>query len=97
LESAAYFTHDRGEWALPKAEALAYLDWCEHHGFHVLGFDVWYPSTPGPTVTDLGLGNTEGIAAARREIARHPGRDVSGSVVFNITVAERESIPAVGA
>jgi hypothetical protein len=87
LESAAYFTDDRREWALPKSEALAYLDWCERRGLKVLGFEVWYPTTPGPTVTDLGLGNVEGIAAARNGIARHPGRYVSGSVVFNITVA----------
>jgi len=29
LEAAAYFTEDRKEWALPKAESFRYLDWCE--------------------------------------------------------------------
>jgi hypothetical protein len=93
FESAAYFTHGRREWALPKGEALTYLDWCEQRGLNVLGFEVWYPTTPGPTITDLGLGNIEGVAAARDGITQHPGRYVSGSVVFNITVAEHEPIP----
>jgi hypothetical protein len=91
FEAAAYFTGNRGEWALPKVEALDYLDWCEHGGLTVLGFDVWYPTTPGPTVTDLGLGNVEGVEAVRAAIRDHPGRHVSGTVVFNIWVAGRGS------
>jgi hypothetical protein len=64
LASAAYFTGDRQEWALPKAEALSYLDWCESKSLSVLGFEVWYPTTPGPTVVELGVGNVE-------ELQRH--------------------------
>ena len=86
FEPAAYFTSDRSEWALPKAEALDYLDWCERRSLRVLGFEVWYPTTPGPTVTDFGLGNVEGVTAARAGIREHPGSDLSGPVVFNITV-----------
>lgn len=96
LEPAAYFTGDRREWALPKAAALDYLDWCECQGLRVLGFEVWYPTTPGPTVTDFGLGNVEGVAASRDRIREHPGRYVSGPVVFNITVAEDDHIPTAG-
>jgi hypothetical protein len=96
LEPAAYFTEDRGEWALPKAEALEYLDWCERRGLRVLGFEVWYPTTPGPTVTDLGLGNVEGVTAVREGIREHPGRYVWGQVVFNITIAEHDPMPTAG-
>src|SRR4051812_43302969 len=87
FESRAYFTADRLEWALPKPDALAYLDWCESRGLKVLGFDVWYPTTPGPTVTDVGIGNIEGVAAVRAAISHHPGHYVWGPVVFNITMA----------
>jgi hypothetical protein len=84
LVAHAYFTADGREWALRKPEALEYLDWCEQQGLRVLGFDVWYPS--GPTPTDFGLGNVEGVAAVRDLIRAHPGRYVWGAVVFNITV-----------
>jgi len=87
LQPAAYFTGDRREWALPKAAALDYVDWCEGQGLRVLGFEVWYPTTPGPTVTDVGLGNVEGTAAVRARILEHPERYVWGPVVFNFTVA----------
>jgi hypothetical protein len=40
FDSVAYFTEDRREWALPKQNALAYLDWCEQHELSVLGFEV---------------------------------------------------------
>jgi hypothetical protein len=96
LESAAYFTDDRDEWALPKAWALEYLDWCEQRGLRVLGFEVWYPTAPGPTVTDIGLGNVEGVVATREGIRNHPGRYASGSVVFNITVGDQGPVSAAG-
>jgi hypothetical protein len=96
LEPAAYFTDDRGEWALPKAEALKYLDWCERRGLNVLGFDVWYPTRPGPTVKDLGTWNVAGVAATREAIREHPGRYSSGPVVFNITVATHAPISTAG-
>jgi hypothetical protein len=96
LEHAAYFTVDRKEWALPKAEAILYLDWCEREDFKVLGFDVWYPTSPDPTVADLGIGNIEGIAATLEGIQQHPGCDVYGPVVFNIWVVEHGSTPTAG-
>lgn len=96
LAPAAYFTGDRREWALPKSEALAYIDWCEREHLEVLGFEVWYPTTPGPTVLEFGVGNVEGIAAAREGLQNHPGRYPSGPVVFNITVADREPTPRAG-
>lgn len=96
LESAAYFTGDRREWALPKTEALEYLNWCENQGLKVLGFEVWYPTTPGPTVTDVGLGNVDGVAAAREGIRQHSGSHASGRVVFNISVGEHGPISAAG-
>lgn len=91
LASTAYFTKDRGEWALPKEAALSYLDWCEQLGLTVLGFEVWYPTMPGPTVTDLGLGNVQGVVAARAGIREHPGQREEGPVVFNITVVDYRS------
>jgi hypothetical protein len=93
LASAAYFTGDRQEWALPKAEALSYLDWCESKSLSVIGFEVWYPTTPGPTVVELGVGNVEGIAATRDSIRQHADRDVNSPLVFNITVAEHGPNP----
>ena len=92
FESTAYFTNGRREWALPKSDALAYLDWCDSRGLKVLGFEVWYPTTPGPTVTDVGVGNLEGVGAVRSAITSHPGHYAWGPVVFNITVAEPEPV-----
>jgi hypothetical protein len=86
LESSTYFTAGRREWALPKAAALEYLDWCEAQGLGVHGFDIWYPTKPSPTVTDEGLGNVEGVAAARESIRRHPGEYASGQVVWSCPV-----------
>jgi hypothetical protein len=91
LKAAAYFTEDRKEWALPKADALAYLDWCERENLSVLGFEVWYPTMPGPTVVEHGIGNVEGIAATRDGIRRHPDRDAHDRFVFNICVGENGS------
>jgi hypothetical protein len=88
LASAAYFTTDRREWALPKAEALAYLDWCESENLSVLGFEVGNPTMPGPTVVGPGVGNVEGIAATRDSIRQHADRGADNLWVFNITVVE---------
>jgi hypothetical protein len=95
LAFAAYFTSNRQEWALPKAEALAYLDWCEGKALSVLGFEVWSPTTSGPTVVEFGVGNVEGIAATRDGIKQVADQDVN-RWVFNIMVAEHGPTPTAG-
>jgi hypothetical protein len=96
LRAAAYFTPDGGEWALPKKEALGYLDWCQGQDLKVLGFEVWYPLTGGPMVLELGVGNVEGIEANRESILKQPERDVYSRLVFNFTVVESAHRPTAG-
>jgi hypothetical protein len=83
LEPRAYFTANRAEFALRRSDAIKYLDWCDQQGFTVLGFDVWKPTEPQPTVIDGG--EFEGNASACRE-AINSDRFSAGSPVFNIWV-----------
>lgn len=47
LSERAYFSAH--EFALPKADALRYLLWCKEQGHVIYGWEVWLPTTPGPT------------------------------------------------
>ncbi|SRR6266511_3209224 len=78
MESRAYFSDDRREFALCRSDALEYLRWCEDNGLKVLGFDIWMPTRPGPTVVDAGGFN--GDAFACRTVIQ----DYPGDPVFNI-------------
>lgn len=85
LESRAYFTVNRSEFALWRADAIEYLDWCDDHGFTVLGFDVWVATQPGPTVVNGG--EFEGDASAcRKAIRAGEFASVAGDPVYNIWV-----------
>jgi hypothetical protein len=88
LARFAFLIGDQKEWALPKPEALAYIEWCSEHGFRVLGFDVWRPDSPAPTVVVTSAGNSEGNDANRMAIADHAPGDEHGMFVFNIWVDE---------
>ena len=88
FEGLAYFTQDRKEWALPKEAALEYLAWCDQHGLQVLGFEVWYPTSFGPTVIAGDVGNDVGVRPNAEAIRNHPARDVHGPLVFNISARE---------
>ena len=68
FQARAYFTANRGEFALGPGDALEYLNWCDQEGLTVLGFDTWEPSQPGPTVVNGG--EFEGDGAACREKIR---------------------------
>jgi len=96
FEASAYFNSDRTEWALPKSQALAYIDWCEGEGLQVVGFDVWYPTAQGPTVLVTSAGRAVGNAANRRALSDHPGVDETGALVFNIWVDRGTPRPAAG-
>lgn len=37
------------EFALYKEDALKYLQWCKANGYEVLGYEIWFPTNPGPT------------------------------------------------
>lgn len=52
LASRAYFS--ASEFALFRADALAFLDWCDSQTIKIIGFDVWLPTHPGPTATMAG-------------------------------------------
>jgi hypothetical protein len=86
LEAFAYFTEDRREWALPKAEALAYINWCDEKRLRVVGFDVWRPTRPGPTVVVTSAGDVDGNEATRGALRDHPAGDADGDFVFNICI-----------
>lgn len=49
LSDNVYISPD-GEFALYQTCALKYLKWCLNLKITVLGFDVWLPSKPYPTV-----------------------------------------------
>ena len=36
------------EFALYKEDALKYLQWCKANGYEVLGYEIWFPTNPGP-------------------------------------------------
>lgn len=46
----AYNTSNETEFALPRSEAIKYIEWCKEQSIEVIGFDTWAPTTPGPTV-----------------------------------------------
>ena len=85
LESRAYFSVNRSEFALWREDAIEYLNWCDDHGLTVLGFDLWVASQPGPTVVNGG--EFEGDSSACRRVISTG--DIGGAArdsVFNIWV-----------
>jgi len=85
LESRAYFSVNRSEFALWREDAIEYLNWCDDHGLTGLGFDLWVATQPGPTV--VGGAEFEGDSSACRKVidAGEFGRTTRDSV-FNIWV-----------
>ena len=55
------------EVAFEKPEAILFLDWCDQREVRVLGFDIWGPTQPGPTVIS-GDPGIEGDSVKCREI-----------------------------
>lgn len=50
LKERAYFPTATAEFALRKSDALKYLRWCKAKNISVLGYEVWFATSPGPTV-----------------------------------------------
>lgn len=96
----AYLTMDQKEWALPKPEALKYIEWCQDKGFQVLGFEVWGPTVPGPTISVPGPNGSDVIYTfsgnaeeCRQRIEQNDFGYIKGALgvdaVFNIEVESK--------
>lgn len=89
FKERAYFTSEKSEFALRQKDALEYLNWCKAKGLAVLGYEVWYATTPGPTVPAgwVAEGNAEHCRDGISKIDVTAERERAGlnaGVVFNI-------------
>ncbi|RYX86134.1 hypothetical protein EON83_02630 [bacterium] len=89
LSERAYFTIS--EFALPREDALRYFLWCKEEGHTILGWEVWLPTVPGPTVP---VNHCEGDADYCYSALLYADfSDLTGKygmeVVINITMEER--------
>ncbi len=90
LKERAYFTLEEAEFALRKSDALEYLQWCKSKGLLVLGYEVWYATTPGPTVpvwTDEADADKCYDVISQIDVeAERTRAGLNADVVFNISV-----------
>lgn len=82
LASQAYVTDSGHEFALHANAAIEYLQWAQTSGLKVHGFEVWQPTSPGPTpLVGIGCeGDAEMCIQAIPTITEAHGE----FVVFNI-------------
>ena len=87
LAARAYLSAN--EFALYRADALAYLSWCQEQGLKVTGFEVWSPTVSGPisygTATEGDAEFCAQIIAATDDL--YWGNADGLNVVYNIWAA----------
>lgn len=74
------------EFALYREDAIEYLHWCKKQGYHVLGYEGWMPTSPGPTPILSEI--YEGGADFCIEALSSQTSSVSQNIVFNLWVEE---------